>query len=388
MKSEAMEAKLATTTLSTYAQEDFVEDIFRGEDGTWMDFYYAKDGYLACGMAIRNEGKLFIGDDSANNALKLIFCHELNWKTQYSQKLNEGLWGSWGEDFICPEGTYINSARVKYEDSKVYYADSNRITVVSDKTGMNGIEFVCKDPKINGIQDKYTQVVPGSWGTWKSWVGFDSLYVCGGSVRFEGKNGKDETALNGVRFKFCPKKFVVDGLNSINDGKNGDWGEVVVGPSNYYPCGLQLRMDSLEVYTQYGQRKDNTGLNGIKMKLCNINNWSDQTESTVTEGLYGDWGSYMICDQGYFINSIQVKYDDHYWHSSDYLALTGLSFTCNSPTNKKDYYQDVYAGKWYEKTSFSDKYMCGLQVRLDRHLRGDNASALNGIRVKLCSNAI
>ncbi len=379
-----MEAKLATTTLSTYAQEYYWIDIFKGHYGRWMDAYDAKDGYLACGMAIRNEGKLFIGDDSANNALKLIFCHELNWKTQYSQKLNEGLWGSWGEDFMCPEGTYINWARVSYEDpivwSEIGYEE------VSDKTGMNGIEFVCKDPKINGIQDKYIQVVPGSWGTWKSWVGFDNLYVCGGSVQFEGKNGKDETALNGVRFKFCHKKFVVDGINSIHEGNNGDWGEVVVGPSNYYPCGLQLRIDPLEKITYTGQLKDNSGLNGIKMKFCNINNWFDQTESTVTEGLYGNWGSYMICDQGYFINSIQVK-DDQYGrgYEFDYLALTGLSFTCNSPTNNKDYYQDVYAGKWYVQTSFCDKYMCGLQVRLDRRVRGSYASALNGIRVKLCS---
>jgi hypothetical protein len=82
MKSEAMEAKLATTTLSTYAQEYYWIDIFKGHSGRWMDVYEAGDGYLACGMAIRNEGKLFfIGDDSANNALKLIFCHELNYSS-------------------------------------------------------------------------------------------------------------------------------------------------------------------------------------------------------------------------------------------------------------------------------------------------------------------
>jgi hypothetical protein len=206
--------------------------------------------------------------------------------------------------------------------------------------------------------------------------------VCGGSVQFEGRNYEDETALNGVRFKFCHKKFVVDGINSIHEGLYGSWDEVVVAPSNYFACGLQLRMDPLQI-----GRKDNTGLNGIKMKLCNINNWLDQTESIVTEGLYGDWGSYMICDQGYFINSIQVKTDHEtsFHNDYDYLALTGLSFNCYSPTNKKDYYQDVYAGKWYGQTSFGDKYMCGLQARLDQRSAHIFANALNGIRVKLCS---
>jgi hypothetical protein len=52
----------------------------------------------------------------------------------------------------------------------------------------------------------------GPWGDWGRWVNYPHSYICGGQVRFEPDQGRgDDTALNGVRFKFC--KYV--GFESI-----------------------------------------------------------------------------------------------------------------------------------------------------------------------------
>lgn len=51
----------------------------------------------------------------------------------------------------------------------------------------------------------------GLWGEWKPWTSADSHYVCGSKVRFEDPIGDgDDTALNGISFKFCELKVVKD----------------------------------------------------------------------------------------------------------------------------------------------------------------------------------
>lgn len=47
----------------------------------------------------------------------------------------------------------------------------------------------------------------GYWGDWKTEVKFENKYVCGAQTRFEGnQEGGDDTALNGIKLRFCPLK--------------------------------------------------------------------------------------------------------------------------------------------------------------------------------------
>ena len=48
------------------------------------------------------------------------------------------------------------------------------------------------------------------WGDWRYWVVDDThQYVTGGQVRFEGGQGRDDdTAMNGIAFKFTPLKVL------------------------------------------------------------------------------------------------------------------------------------------------------------------------------------
>lgn len=48
-----------------------------------------------------------------------------------------GVWGDWGDMVKCPYGSYINGARVRYEDP---IGDG-------DDTALNGLIVSCKDPK-------------------------------------------------------------------------------------------------------------------------------------------------------------------------------------------------------------------------------------------------
>jgi hypothetical protein len=346
---------------------DLIEEGYLGD---WNEPYEAPDGYFACGLAIRNEDYQKNVDDTANNALRLIFCNSKNWWDQFTRELNQGEWGSWGSDYKCPQGTYINGARVKIEewDEKV------------DMSAMNGIEIFCKNPQINDSKITSIEVVPSKWGSWGQLVTKDRYYVCGGQVRFHNRSDGDDTALNGVRFKFCEFK-IPDGFASIIDGSWGTWTQEVVAPSEYLACGLKLRMDP------YTLNSDNTGLNGIKVKFCNINNWSKQSESTVNEGLYGDWGNYMMCDQGYFINAIQVKIQGNQGPGNDDYSLTGLAYTCNSPSDPgkiSSHSQDINVGDLQGFKVYDKSYLCGLQGRFDFTTKGNDATGLNGIRVKVC----
>ena len=41
---------------------------------------------------------------------------------------------------------------------------------------------------------------------------------------------------------------------------------------------------------------DDSGLNGLKVKYCNVQNFYQQETVVVNEGLRGDWGTFVMCD--------------------------------------------------------------------------------------------
>lgn len=177
---------------STEITTDYV-DIEIGYWGEWLKKYEAPTGYLGCGMAVRDEGGQGLGDDTALNAVKIIYCSITNWSDQREVELNPGIWGSWKSNVMCDQDFYITGAQVKLETARGS----------GDDTVMNGLRIRCKNIKLD-TANRTKNLEYGGWGDWQSWVEYSSSYVCGGQVRFESDQGSgDDTALNGLRLKFC-----------------------------------------------------------------------------------------------------------------------------------------------------------------------------------------
>jgi hypothetical protein len=94
---------------------------------------------------------------------------------------------------MCAEGKYITGAQAKVEEPQ---------GTGGDDTAFNGLKIKCKKPDASGNAETVS-LEYGGWGTWRAWVEYSSSYVCGGQVRFEEKIKGDNTALNGLRLKFC-----------------------------------------------------------------------------------------------------------------------------------------------------------------------------------------
>jgi hypothetical protein len=176
---------------STEVETDYV-DIDAGYWGDWLDEHKAPVGFLGCGMQLRDEGGQW-GDDTAINAIRIIYCSIANWDVTRDIQLNDGIWGDWEERVMCAKNTYIVGAQAKVEEPQ---------GTGGDDTAFNGLKIKCKNPKVSSSSETVS-LEYGGWGTWRAWVEYSSSYVCGGQVRFEEKIKGDNTALNGLRLKFC-----------------------------------------------------------------------------------------------------------------------------------------------------------------------------------------
>lgn len=166
-------------------------------EGYWGDWSEAMDGpknFLACGLALRDEnGQSAFGDDSATNAIRIIYCRIDSWMEQQEINLNEGLWGNWKEKVMCPKDFFIYGVQAKVEKPQGS----------GDDTALNGLRAKCRHPKLKTAIATLS-LEYGGWGDWGNWVEYPTSYICGGQIRFEeAQGGGDDSALNGVRFRFC-----------------------------------------------------------------------------------------------------------------------------------------------------------------------------------------
>ncbi len=164
--------------------------------GVWFPQVNGPSGYLACGMGLRNDPYNSSGsnDNTGVNAIKFIWCKVDDCSLQQSSLLNEGFYGNWLPDVMCPSGSFIYGIRAKFQD---YVGPS------SDDSGLTGFEIKCRDSFSNASST--IQVLDSIKGTWKVWAESTSQYVCGGKIRFEEilKGPGDATGLNGLYVDFC-----------------------------------------------------------------------------------------------------------------------------------------------------------------------------------------
>jgi hypothetical protein len=177
---------------SRFLSEGVYLSISEGYWGDWTLPIEVPENYIACGLGLRIEPPQGAGDDTAANAVKIYYCYIDNWNLKNDLNLNEGLWGDWNWA-MCPQGYYINQVRARVESPQG----------PGDDTALNSLTFRCKEPVNSNVSDDII-LQNTNWGNWMDWVGNDDQYVCGGQVRFEpSQEAGDDTALNGIRLRFC-----------------------------------------------------------------------------------------------------------------------------------------------------------------------------------------
>lgn len=334
----------------------------------WMKPHEAPYGYYACGVSIKHEGALLIGDDTSNNALWIYYCHIDNWKSRISAGLNHGEYGKWTKDYMCPENTFISGAAPVYE---YFYLDQ-------DNTGLNGIILYCKD--LNGTSETDIWATPGKWGETQKKVEVQGKFVCGAQVSYDVAGYKgDRIGLDGVLFKFCNWKE--EKQYSVIQGHWGQWLDFVKARSDFLACGFRVR------FHYNNKENDESGVNGLKIIFCNIYDWSTQRESTVVEGKYGEWFGAEICNKGEFIDGLWVKNQDPQGPNKDDSAITGFWVKCSSPSDRSktsERYSYLSTGTWGDLMSFGQNYLCGIQGRFDDSDIGQDTTGLNGLIMKSC----
>ena len=193
--------------LSPATLEETVLMIHEGDFGKWMPWVGIKDDpdlltFRGCGARIKFQPSQSGRDDTAANGLALRFCDSISgWQSQDSLTVYSGVFGTWLSWAMCPQGSYINGAQVRYEDNGGTFTDD---------TALNGLKILCTDQ--SGNQSPVWKVVhKGLWGGWKPTVVADEgYYLSGASVRYEEHQEQfwfDDTAMNGLKMKFATFLF-------------------------------------------------------------------------------------------------------------------------------------------------------------------------------------
>jgi uncharacterized protein YbdZ (MbtH family) len=181
--------------------------------------------------------------------------------------VEEGLWGTWLEPVMAPNGYHVTGLRVRYEDPQGSHADD---------TALNGLKMECthfpglsnspaQSPGGGANSVQVLTVAEGNWGSWKPVVRIPhGYYIVAISVRFEGNQGSegDDTCMNGIRLK-CRHYHGADiQVVSVWEGNWGVWKPDVLVPEGYYIVGFQCRVEKPQ-----GANQDDTAMNGIRMLL-------------------------------------------------------------------------------------------------------------------------
>jgi hypothetical protein len=118
----------------SYDMTDYIL-VTEGNFGQWLKPQNAPIGYYACGMQLKVEPySATKSDNIIVDSIKLVYCSIENWSIRPESALNEGLYGSWRNDMICPRYTFIHAVRAKVQPSQ---------PEKEDDTSINSIEIKC-----------------------------------------------------------------------------------------------------------------------------------------------------------------------------------------------------------------------------------------------------
>ncbi|XP_048036180.1 vitelline membrane outer layer protein 1-like isoform X1 [Megalobrama amblycephala] len=159
-------------------------------------------------------------------------------------------WGSWGDQDMCPSGTYAAGFSLRVEEpSHVMY----------DDTSLNGIRLHCVYPS-KGSHELYATIESdvGNWGKWTNIKWCPSGFLKAFQLRVESSQGVgDDTAANNIRFS-CSDGVVLTG-DGTGWGNWGNWSPVCDGRGI---CGIKTRVENPQ------GNGDDTALNDVQMYCC------------------------------------------------------------------------------------------------------------------------
>lgn len=194
-----------------------------------------------------------------------------------------------------------------------------------------------------------------------------------------------------------PEELEIDFRNKVNsvDIWLGDWGEWQnswqgYDRDGYFMCGAEVR------YLTSQGSGDDTSAVGLRVTYCHIYNWDKQREAVVHSGFTekrrfgGEWQGMKMCNENYYIDGMEVKYEDPQG-SGDDTAINGLKVHCRKHSSRgpraSSYWKTVHKGgrgKWKPDSMNlrSDMYAKLAKVRFEdyRGKEGDD-SAWNGLRL-------
>ncbi|XP_048022417.1 vitelline membrane outer layer protein 1-like [Megalobrama amblycephala] len=158
-------------------------------------------------------------------------------------------WGSWGDQDMCPSGTYAAgfSLRVERHTPGRHF----------DDTALNGIRLHCVYTS-RVSSGAYAVSNAGHWGQWTDIKWCPSGFLKAFQLRVESAQGSgDDTAANNIRFS-CS-----DGVVLTGDGTGwGDWGSWSSACGGRGICGIKTRVESPQ------GNGDDTALNDAQMYCC------------------------------------------------------------------------------------------------------------------------
>lgn len=117
--------------------------------GDWLNPLEAPAGYYTCGMKVKNQPSQDLKDDTALNAVNFIYCSIDDWNNQVNYNFNEGLYGDWGDNLMCPKNNYVYGVTVKVVPSKGS----------EDDTAMKDIALKCKPPFLGAKLPLYHSIL-------------------------------------------------------------------------------------------------------------------------------------------------------------------------------------------------------------------------------------
>ena len=189
---------IRNVSIQSYPRTDDVL-IFQGSAGTWRNWAgNFEGGFYVCGAEIRYQefqGLLLRQDDSAANGLRVTYCSLADWNNAIS---NVTIWtgdvGEWQGMQMCPEGSFVDGAQVRYQSLPAFAVDA---------TGLNGLRIRCRDSLSN--ETEWVEVYAGNRGVWRTEISHDDKFAKLLKVQYEGICYTtlfcDNTALNGLQFR-------------------------------------------------------------------------------------------------------------------------------------------------------------------------------------------
>jgi len=155
-------------------------------------------------------------------------------------------WGTWSENVLCPEETFIHGFRLKLQPDA---------GVIFDDTAVNGFEFSCITPAGERTIIRGPEGARGSWGSWSECP--TPALGEGFELRSEEFPCFDCTAANNLAL-YC------DGARLPGAGHSwGEWSGILHCPTGNHLCGFRSQLA-----VALPSVNDDSAINNIDFACC------------------------------------------------------------------------------------------------------------------------